>query len=71
MLCQYVDRGSKKLFVVSVCRQGLWRVRSCVLCQYVDGMWRVRSCVLCQYVTGAEEKRSCVLCQYVDRNLGQ
>jgi hypothetical protein len=28
---------SKKLCVVSVCRQGLRAVRSCVLCQYLTG----------------------------------
>ena len=38
-LCVVSVRGvedSKKLCVVSVCGQRLWRVRSCVLCQYVD-----------------------------------
>ena len=47
---------SKKLCVVSVCRQGLRAVKSCVVSVCRQGLRAVRSCVLCRYV---------------DRNLGQ
>ena len=35
---------SKKLCVLLVCRQGLWRIRSCVLCQYVDSYFSSSPC---------------------------
>ena len=46
MLCQYVTgtEENKKLCVMSVCRQGLWRVRSSVLCQYVDSYFPSGPC---------------------------
>jgi hypothetical protein len=69
VLCQYVDRGSKKLCVVSVCRQGLRRIRS-VLCQYIDRGSK-KLCVLSVCRQGLWRVRSCMLCQYVDRDFGQ
>ena len=46
VLCQYLTgaEDSKKLCVLLVCRQGLWRIRSCVLCQYVDSYFSSSPC---------------------------
>ena len=71
---------------MSVCRQGLRAVRSCVLCQYLTGAEESNKlCVVS--VTGAEDSeklcvvsvcrqglctvRSCVLCEYIDRGCVQ